>query len=44
MAATGLAAHAIFPGLSVAQWGVTHSLLALLLAAPPLMNAAGEAH
>jgi Mn2+/Fe2+ NRAMP family transporter len=31
IAATGLAAHAIFPGLSVAQWGVTHSLLALLL-------------
>jgi Mn2+/Fe2+ NRAMP family transporter len=31
IAATGLAAHAIFPGLSVAQWGITHSLLALLL-------------
>ena len=31
IAATGLAAHAIYPGLSVAQWGSTHSLLALLL-------------
>ena len=31
IAATGLAAHAIYPGLSVAQWGSTHSLLALIL-------------
>ena len=31
IAATGLAAHALFPGLSVAQWGMLHSLLALLL-------------
>jgi Mn2+/Fe2+ NRAMP family transporter len=29
--ATGLAAHALYPGLSVGQWGVVHSLLALLL-------------
>ena len=29
--ATGLAAHALYPGLSVGQWGVIHSLLALLL-------------
>ena len=32
IAATGLAAHAIYPGLSVEQWGTTHSLLALVLA------------
>ncbi|MEX2366896.1 MAG: Nramp family divalent metal transporter [Pseudohongiellaceae bacterium] len=31
MAATGLAAHAIFPGLSVAWWGVIHSLVAVLI-------------
>ena len=31
IAATGLAAHAIYPGLSVEQWGTTHSLLALVL-------------
>ncbi len=31
IAATGLAAHALYPGLSVGQWGVIHSLLALLL-------------
>jgi Mn2+/Fe2+ NRAMP family transporter len=28
IAATGLAAHALYPGLSVAQWGTLHSLLA----------------
>ncbi len=31
MAACGLAAHAIFPELSVAQWGVIHSVLAAVL-------------
>jgi Mn2+/Fe2+ NRAMP family transporter len=31
MAACGLAAHAIYPVLSVEQWGVIHSLLALVL-------------
>jgi Mn2+/Fe2+ NRAMP family transporter len=31
IAACGLAAHAVFPGLSVSQWGVMHSLLALAL-------------
>ena len=31
IAATGLAAHALIPSLSVAQWGVLHSLLALIL-------------
>ena len=31
IAACGLAAHAMLPGLSVAQWGVVHSLLALAL-------------
>jgi Mn2+/Fe2+ NRAMP family transporter len=29
IAASGLAAHALFPGLSVKQWGAIHSLLAL---------------
>ena len=31
IAGTGLAAHALFPGLSVELWGILHSLLALLL-------------
>ncbi len=31
MAACGLAAHAIIPSLSVAQWGIIHSLLAAVL-------------
>jgi Mn2+/Fe2+ NRAMP family transporter len=31
IASTGLAAHALYPGLSVGQWGVLHSLAALLL-------------
>ena len=31
IAACGLAAHALLPGLSVSQWGVIHSLLALAL-------------
>lgn len=31
IASTGLAAHALYPGLSVAGWGVLHSLAALLL-------------
>jgi len=31
IAGTGLAAHALYPGLSVVQWGVLHSLAALLL-------------
>ena len=31
MAACGLAAHALFPGLSVAVWGAVHSLAALAL-------------
>ena len=29
--ACGLAAHAIFPILSVAQWGITHAIIALVL-------------
>ena len=31
IAGTGLAAHALFPGLSVEVWGVVHSLAALML-------------
>ena len=31
IAASGIAAHALIPSLSVAQWGVLHSLLALVL-------------
>jgi Mn2+/Fe2+ NRAMP family transporter len=31
IAGTGLAAHALFPGLSVEVWGILHSLLALAL-------------
>jgi Mn2+/Fe2+ NRAMP family transporter len=31
IAGTGLAAHALYPGLSVEQWGILHSLLALTL-------------
>ncbi len=31
IAATGLAAHALFPGLSLETWGVLHSLLAAAL-------------
>lgn len=31
MAATGLAAHALYPGLSVTGWGIAHSLLAAVL-------------
>jgi len=31
IAACGLAAHALYPGLSVSQWGILHSLLALAL-------------
>jgi len=31
IAATGLAAHALYPQLSVETWGILHSLLALLL-------------
>jgi len=31
IAGTGIAAHALFPQLSVATWGVLHSLLALVL-------------
>lgn len=31
IAAAGLAAHALYPGLSVATWGIIHSLLALCL-------------
>jgi Mn2+/Fe2+ NRAMP family transporter len=31
IAGTGLAAHALYPGLSVASWGVIHSLAALAL-------------
>jgi Mn2+/Fe2+ NRAMP family transporter len=31
IAGTGLAAHALFPGLSVEVWGVSHSLAALVL-------------
>jgi len=31
IAGTGLAAHALFPELSVEQWGIFHSLLALVL-------------
>ena len=31
IAGTGLAAHALFPVLSVEQWGILHSLLALVL-------------
>jgi Mn2+/Fe2+ NRAMP family transporter len=31
IAATGLAAHALYPELSVEAWGILHSLLALLL-------------
>jgi Mn2+/Fe2+ NRAMP family transporter len=31
MAACGLAAHALWPGISVEQWGIIHSLLALAL-------------
>lgn len=33
IASTGLAAHALYPGLSVGQWGVLHSLAALTLVA-----------
>lgn len=31
MAATGLAAHALLPVLSVAQWGMLHSILAVVI-------------
>ena len=31
IASTGLAAHALFPDISVEQWGIFHSLLALVL-------------
>ena len=31
IAATGLAAHAILPSLSVATWGIIHSMLALII-------------
>jgi Mn2+/Fe2+ NRAMP family transporter len=31
IASTGLAAHALYPGISVSQWGMLHSLAALLL-------------
>ncbi|RLA04411.1 MAG: hypothetical protein DRQ45_00890 [Gammaproteobacteria bacterium] len=31
IAGTGLAAHALYPGLSVELWGILHSLLALVL-------------
>ncbi len=31
IAGTGLAAHALFPGISVERWGIFHSLLALVL-------------
>ena len=31
IAGTGLAAHALYPGLSVELWGILHSLLALAL-------------
>ncbi len=31
MAGTGLAAHALYPGISVAHWGMLHSLAALVL-------------
>jgi len=31
IAGTGLAAHALYPGLSVANWGILHSLLAAVL-------------
>lgn len=31
ISATGLAAHAIFPSLSVAAWGVIHSIAAMLI-------------
>jgi len=31
IAGTGLAAHALYPGLSVAAWGILHSLAALVL-------------
>ena len=31
IAGTGLAAHALFPEISVEQWGIFHSLLALVL-------------
>ncbi|MGB5541738.1 MAG: Nramp family divalent metal transporter [Gammaproteobacteria bacterium] len=31
IAASGLAAHALYPGLSVANWGIVHSLLAAVL-------------
>jgi Mn2+/Fe2+ NRAMP family transporter len=31
IAGTGLAAHALFPGLSVEVWGIAHSLAALML-------------
>jgi len=31
IAGTGLAAHALYPGISVAYWGILHSLAALVL-------------
>lgn len=31
MAACGLAAHALFPALSIIQWGIIHSLFALVI-------------
>jgi len=31
MAACGLAAHALFPKLSIVQWGIIHSLIALII-------------
>jgi Mn2+/Fe2+ NRAMP family transporter len=31
IAGTGLAAHALYPGVSVVHWGILHSLLALVL-------------
>lgn len=31
MAACGLAAHALYPDLSVIQWGIIHSILALII-------------
>ncbi len=31
MAATGLAAHAVFPSLSVAAWGILHSIAAAII-------------
>ncbi len=38
IAGTGLAAHALLPGLSLEAWGIVHSLLAAVLVAPDLSD------